>query len=86
MIAKTSALFGLTIAAALSSGMLVFGAPDPDGIAALVLGDRVPGSAAGSGTLVFRLDWSTTALEVRLLDLAEDGIALVERSSSSGRA
>lgn len=81
VIAKTSALFELTIAAALSVRMLVFGAQIPDGIVALVLATGF-GLCGWFGTLVFRLDRSTTALEVRLSDLAEDGIA----SSSDLRA
>ena len=81
VIAKTSALFELTIAAALSVRMLVFGAQIPDGIVALVLATGF-GLCGWFGTLVFRLDRSTTALEVRLSNLAEDGIA----SSSDLRA
>ena len=74
IIAKTSVLFEFVVAAALSLRMVVFGAQLPDGIVALVLATGF-GLCGWFGTLVFRLDRSTTALEVRLANLAEDGIA-----------
>ena len=74
IIAKTSVLFEFVVAAALSLRMVVFGAQIPDGIVALVLATGF-GLCGWFGTLVFRLDRSTTALEVRLANLAEDGIA-----------
>lgn len=81
VIAKTGIVVELLVAATLTGRLFLFGAQIPDGIVALVLATGF-GLCGWFGTLVFRLDRSTTALEVRLSNLAEDGIA----SSSDLRA
>lgn len=74
VIAKAGIVVELVVAATLTGRLFLFGAQIPDGILVLVIATGF-GLCGWFGTLVFRLDRSTTALEVRLSNIAEDGIA-----------
>lgn len=73
-IVKVAAGLEFAVAVVVSARVAIFGAEVPDGVLVLVLATGF-GLLGWFGTLALRLDRATTALEIRLSNLADDGLA-----------